>query len=51
MLLASVSAMPAWAEDPIKVGLLEDVSGDIAVMGLPKLHGSELAAKEINDAG
>lgn len=51
MLLASVSAAPAWAEDPIKVGLLEDVSGDIAVMGLPKLHGSQLAAKEINEAG
>lgn len=36
---------------PIKVGLLEDVSGDLALMGTPKLHGSILAAEEINKDG
>nr|WP_244641775.1 urea ABC transporter substrate-binding protein [Chelatococcus reniformis] len=39
------------AADPIKVGLLEDISGDLALIGLPKLHGSELAVEEINKAG
>ncbi|MBF5007137.1 urea ABC transporter substrate-binding protein [Diaphorobacter caeni] len=39
------------AADPIKIGLLEDVSGDLALIGMPKLHGSELAVEEINKAG
>jgi len=39
------------AADPIKVGLLEDISGDLAVFGIPKLHGSLLAVEEINDSG
>ncbi len=34
---------PARAADPIKVGLLEDVSGDLAVLGKPKLNGALLA--------
>lgn len=51
---ASVAAMlaaPALAADPIKMGLLEDVSGDLALMGMPKLHGAQLAVEEINKAG
>ncbi len=47
----SMMAGAAFAADPIKVGLLEDVSGDLGVIGIPKLHGSQLAAKEINEAG
>jgi branched-chain amino acid transport system substrate-binding protein len=39
------------AEPALKVGLLEDVSGDLAFMGMPKLHGSQLAVEEINKAG
>ena len=39
------------AEPPLKVGLLEDVSGDLAFMGMPKLHGSQLAVEEINKKG
>ena len=39
------------AEPPLKVGLLEDVSGDLAFMGMPKLHGSQLAVEEINKSG
>ena len=59
-LLASAAALPlfsivgrnaALGADPIKIGLLEDVSGDLAMMGLPKLHGSELAVEEINAKG
>lgn len=41
----------ALAADPLKIGLLEDVSGDLAVYGRPKLHGSLLAVEEINAAG
>ncbi|SFU42949.1 branched-chain amino acid transport system substrate-binding protein [Methylobacterium sp. 174MFSha1.1] len=44
-------AGPVQAADPIKVGLLEDISGDLAVIGLPKLHGAQLAVEEINKAG
>ena len=41
----------AFAADPIKVGLLEDVSGDLGLLGKPKLNGSQLAVEEINKAG
>lgn len=59
MLLGAISALsigigaapPASAADPIKIGLMEDISGDLAVLGLPKLHGSQLAVEEINAAG
>jgi urea transport system substrate-binding protein len=36
---------------PIKIGVIEDQSGDFAAAGTPKLHGVELAAKEINAQG
>ena len=53
--LASLAAgwpSPAKAAGaPIKIGLLEDVSGDLAAIGLPKLHGSQLAVDEVNAAG
>src|SRR5882672_7416552 len=39
------------AEPPLKIGMLEDVSGDLAFMGMPKLHGSQLAVEEINKKG
>jgi len=51
MLLGAAFAAPVQAADPIKIGLLEDVSGDLAVLGIPKLHGSQLAVEEINKAG
>ncbi len=51
-LATSWPTAPASAQQPpIKVGLLEDVSGDIALMGKPKLDGSLLAVEEINKAG
>jgi branched-chain amino acid transport system substrate-binding protein len=49
--LLTCAASAAYAADPLKIGLLEDVSGDLALMGMPKLHGSELAVEEINKAG
>lgn len=39
------------AEPPIKIGLLEDISGDLAFMGKPKLNGTLLAVAEINQTG
>ena len=50
-LAAALATSPALAADPLKVGLLEDVSGDLAVLGKPKLNGSQLAVEEINKAG
>ena len=51
-LAVALALAPAEAQQPpIKVGLLEDVSGDIALMGKPKLNGSLLAVEEINNAG
>jgi branched-chain amino acid transport system substrate-binding protein len=46
-------AAPARADDkpPLKVGVLEDHSGDIAIFTMPKVHGAHLAVDEINAAG
>lgn len=49
--LAMLSATAAAAQDKITIGLLEDVSGDIALMGAPKLNGTLLAVEEINNSG
>ncbi|WP_428492487.1 urea ABC transporter substrate-binding protein [Rhodopila sp.] len=53
--LPVLGALPRTARaasgEPIKIGLLEDVSGDLALFGLPKLHGSQLAVEEVNAAG
>lgn len=48
---ASLASGAAVAADPIKIGLLEDVSGDLGLLGKPKLNGSLLAVEEINKAG
>jgi urea ABC transporter substrate-binding protein len=49
--MAALTTGPALAADTIKIGLLEDISGDLALMGKPKLNGSQLAVEEINKAG
>ena len=50
-LVVGIACAPALAADPIKLGLIEDISGDLATYGIPKLHGSLLAVDEINKAG
>ena len=45
--VTAILSLPAMAADPIKMGLLEDVSGDLALMGMPKLHGAQLAVDEL----
>ncbi|MEE7505634.1 urea ABC transporter substrate-binding protein [Methylobacterium mesophilicum] len=48
---AALAAPAARAADPIKLGVLEDQSGDFAVATIGKVHGIQLAADEINAAG
>ncbi len=38
-------------QDPIKIGMLEDLSGDFSLCGTYKTHAMELAIKEINESG
>ena len=49
--LAAMVATSALAQDPIKIGVLEDQSGDFAAATMVKVHAIELAAEEINAAG
>lgn len=50
--LAAVLTGAVFAQDgPIKIGVLEDQSGDFAAATTVKVHAIELAAKEINESG
>ena len=52
LLGTALAAAPVLAQDgPIKIGVLEDQSGDFAAATAVKVHAIELATKEINDAG
>ena len=46
-----LAAGSAYAADPIKLGVLEDQSGDFALATIGKVHGIQLATDEINAAG
>ncbi|MCB1500272.1 MAG: urea ABC transporter substrate-binding protein [Bauldia sp.] len=46
-----LAAAPTLAADPIKIGVLEDQSGDFAAATIGKVHAIELAVDEINKAG
>ena len=50
LLLLGVAG-PAMGADPIKIGVLEDQSGDFALATIGKVHGIQLATEEINKAG
>ena len=49
--IAMAVPLAAMAADPIKLGVLEDQSGDFALATIGKVHGIQLAAEEINAAG
>ena len=49
--LSLAGATTTKAAEPIKLGLLEDQSGEIALFTIPKVHGTQLAVEEINKAG
>jgi len=38
----------AWSAETIKLGILEDETGNFAIAVVPKIHAYELAVKEIN---
>lgn len=49
--LAILAAPAAMAADPIKLGILEDQSGNFAIAVIPKIYAYELAVDEINAKG
>jgi branched-chain amino acid transport system substrate-binding protein len=49
--LAALTATAGMAQDAIKIGVLEDQSGDFAAATMVKVHAITLAAEEINAAG
>jgi branched-chain amino acid transport system substrate-binding protein len=49
--IACAPFQAAFSAEPIKLGVLEDQSGDFAVATVGKVHAIQLAAEEINEAG
>jgi branched-chain amino acid transport system substrate-binding protein len=49
--VAALSASAGYAQDAIKIGVLEDQSGDFAAATMVKVNAITLAAEEINAAG
>lgn len=49
--LVSSAGLATAQDDPIKIGVLEDQSGDFAAATMVKVHAIQLAADEINAAG
>jgi urea transport system substrate-binding protein len=50
-LAGGIAGSSAYAADPIKLGLLEDESGNFAIAVIPKIHAVALAVEEINAKG
>lgn len=51
LLVACGGSNSANDDEKIKIGLLEDRSGDFALVGIQKYHAAQLAVKEINEDG
>lgn len=47
--LGFVRSARAQDSGPVKIGFIEDESGNLSVYGLQKLHAAQLAVKEINE--
>ena len=47
--LARPAIVRAASESPVKVGFIEDESGNLSIYGIQKLHAAQLAVQEIND--
>jgi branched-chain amino acid transport system substrate-binding protein len=39
----------AASDNPVKIGFIEDESGNLSIYGIQKLHAAQLAVQEIND--
>jgi branched-chain amino acid transport system substrate-binding protein len=48
---AAIAVAPALAQEPVKVGAIEALSGPVAKYGVPIRHGIELAVGEVNGKG
>ena len=44
-------SLAVMAADPVKLGLLEDQSGNFSLAVIPKIHATQLAIDEINAKG
>lgn len=49
VVLGRPAIVRAAAENPVKIGFIEDESGNLSIYGIQKLHAAQLAVKEIND--
>jgi urea transport system substrate-binding protein len=50
-LLVGCSKGGSDKEDTIKIGYLQDISGDYSIAGLPKYHAAQVAVDQINEEG
>ena len=48
-IMTRASPADAQGKEPLKLGFIEDYSGNLSVYGLQKLHAAQLAVKEINE--
>lgn len=48
---SSASGGANSSKEPIKLGILEDQSGDFSLVGIQKLHAAQLAVEELNKSG
>jgi urea transport system substrate-binding protein len=48
-MLARPAIVRAASDNPVKVGFIEDESGNLSIYGIQKLHAARLAVQEIND--
>lgn len=48
-MLARPAIVSAAADTPVKIGFIEDQSGNLSIYGIQKLHAAQLAVQEIND--
>ena len=44
----ALTSLASSAADPVKIGLLEDASGNFALATIPKIHATQLAVDEIH---
>ena len=49
VVLGRPNIVRAAADNPVKMGFIEDQSGNLSIYGIQKLHAAQLAVQEIND--
>lgn len=49
--LPSIPLMARAQDNPIKIGVINDLTGDFSIIGIPRSHAYQLAVDEINTAG